>query len=100
MVGVLAVGFIANLLVRPVAERYQLSQEGERAEQRGKRAQTRVGDPGREDRMSTPEHTATPNGASSSTTLAYILWALVILSLAYGVFKTGDTALALAVYES
>ena len=38
--------------------------------------------------MSTPEHTATPEGASSSTTLAYILWVLVVLSLAYGIFKT------------
>lgn len=44
--------------------------------------------------MSTPENTA-PQGASSSATLAMILWVLVIAALCYGVFKTVDTALAL-----
>lgn len=45
--------------------------------------------------MSTPEHTTAPEGASSSTTLGYVLWVLVVLALAYGIFKTADTALAL-----
>ena len=44
MVGVLVVGFIANLLVRPVAERYHLSQEGKAAERaEEKRRRSRVG---------------------------------------------------------
>ena len=34
----------------------------------------------------------TTNGSAA---LAYLLWVLVTLALAYGVFKTADTALAL-----
>jgi len=35
---------------------------------------------------------ATANG---SAPLAYVLWVLVVAALAYGIIKTGDTALAL-----
>ena len=46
MVGVLIVGFVANLPVRPVPERYHLSKEGERAEKR-ERARTKSAPEGR-----------------------------------------------------
>jgi len=46
MVGILLVGFIANLLVRPVAKRYHLSEEGKAAEQaEEKRRRATVGAP-------------------------------------------------------
>ena len=33
--------------------------------------------------------------ANGSAALAYVLWVLVVASLAYGIIKTTDTALAL-----
>ncbi len=80
MVGVLAVGFVANLLITPVASKHH-ADRGE-AKQREK-----------EDRMSAE---AAEQSAPRTTVVRLVLsWGVVSLLLAYGVFETVVTALKL-----
>jgi MFS family permease len=77
MVGVLAVGFVANLLVRPVAERFhekdadEPTAEGSSASGGGVATQTRTG-------ARTTVHPA----------LLTVAWLIVGVPLAYGVYQT------------
>jgi MFS family permease len=81
MVGVLAVGFVANLLIRPVAERFH--------EQHTKAAEG----PADEDVMAAEApSTATGGTASRQQGRLVLSWALVVLLLAYGVEQTLTTA--------
>ncbi len=79
MVGVLAVGFVANLLIRQVADRFH--------------------EPGREESQLTESHAETGGGAVATATrtatttatrpvLLVVSWAIVGLPLMYGVFQT------------
>jgi MFS family permease len=81
MVGVLGVGFIANLLIRPVAERFH--EEHTRAAEGP--ADSAVNDAG------TPS--AVPSAGTSLQQGRLVLsWALVVLLLGYGVEQTLTTA--------
>ena len=73
MVGLLAVGFVANLLIRPVAERFQEPDDGESAP--GERA------PDREEQ--------------SMTARVVAAWAVVGIPLAYGLVETLNKASSL-----
>jgi len=77
MVGILAVGFVCNLLVRPVAERFHEKDTGEPAARRGERGTT-------DDEV---EPRRSP--------LIVLAWVLVGLPLAYGVWQTVTQAVAL-----
>lgn len=80
MVGVLAVGFVANLLIRPVASRHHAEASEVEAKQERDAASADVAE----------EH------APSTTGVRLVLsWAVVSLLLAYGVFETVTTALQL-----
>ncbi len=79
MVGVLAVGFVANLLMRPVADKWHESDE---TVEQASRTDTHVSD----------------TRGSGSTVPAGVLplaWALVAVPLTYGVYKTIETAIDL-----
>ena len=81
MVGVLAVGFVANLLIRPVAERFH--EEHTRAAEGP--ADSEVAGAG------------APSEAQSGSTSGQqgrlvLSWALVVLLLGYGVEQTLTTA--------
>ena len=83
MVGILAVGFIANLLVRPVGARFhEAMTPAERAESvRAAEAEA------------VAEHAG--SGTQGSPVRVVLSWALVLALLAYGVFQTFSTALKL-----
>ena len=79
MVGVLAVGFVANLLVRPVAQRFH---EKQTAAAEG---------PERDE--ATLETMAPSSGRGSSSQGRLVLsWLLVVVLLGYGVVQTLTTA--------
>ena len=75
MVGVLAVGFIANLLIRPVAERF-----------------TETGD--LTSASAGPASAAAPTGDRQppGSIRLVVSWALVVILLAYGIIQTAITA--------
>ena len=79
MVGVLAVGFVANLLVRPVAERWH---EDDETVERSTRTETHVSD-------------RTGGGSTLPGWMMPLAWALVGIPLAYGVYMTVNTAIDL-----
>ena len=83
MVAILGVGFVANLLVRPVAAKFHEDMSAHDAEVAG-RARGRA-------RPRTDE-----SGSGGNSTVRLVLsWAVVELLLAYGVFQTVTTALKL-----
>jgi MFS family permease len=73
MVGVLVVGFVANLLIRPVADRFH--------EPEGSKAEKSV--PGKASGDHEGHDPAVPSSA-----LLPIAWAMVAIPLAYGVYET------------
>jgi len=75
MVGVLAVGFVANLAIRPVAARWHESDETVEAAQRTSR---HVSDD--------------PDGSEQSGWLLPLAWAVVGIPLAYGLYKVIQTS--------
>ncbi|WP_180802163.1 OFA family MFS transporter [Kytococcus schroeteri] len=83
MVGVLAVGFVANLLVRPVAERHADEVAGPRHGERTAAEQAGAAAGGPVDA-----------GARTTTSplLVAVAWALVVLPLAYGLWFTVEKA--------
>ena len=88
MVGLLAVGFVANLLVNPVDEQVARAAEGHRHDRL---------DPGTERRpMSSATHDRT-TAAPTHTPMGLIAfaWTLVGVPLAYGLYQTVKTALSL-----
>jgi MFS family permease len=80
MVGVLAVGFVANLLIRPVASRHHVDPAEVEARREQDAVSADVAD----------EHAPATTGAR-----LVLSWAVVSLLLAYGVFETVTTALEL-----
>jgi MFS family permease len=79
MVGILAVGFVANLLVRPVAAKFHED------------TTSRTDAAHAEHEADSPE-SGTGGGSAARLVLS---WAVVSLLLAYGVFQTASTALKL-----
>ncbi len=75
MVGVLAVGFIANLLIRPVAARFHESA-----------ASVAAGAP------DAPDETVEGAGHVPGPARVFVSWALIIVLLSYGVIQTLVTA--------
>ncbi|MEJ7636183.1 OFA family MFS transporter [Aeromicrobium sp.] len=69
MVGILAVGFIANLLIRPVASRFHEEESSAPAEAQ----------------VASEEHDV---AVAASTPLIFIAWIVVAMPLAYGVYET------------
>jgi MFS family permease len=82
MVGILAVGFVANLLVRPVAARFHEDMSTHKAELEADRE------------ASLAQEEAAGSGGTSTVRLV-LSWAVVSIMLAYGVFQTITTALKL-----
>ena len=81
MVGVLAVGFVANLLIRPVAERFH--EEHTRAAE----------GPADSEVLGAEAPSEAPSGSTSGQQGRLVLsWALVVLLLGYGVEQTLTTA--------
>ncbi len=76
MVAVLAVGFVANLLIRPVADRFHESPEAVAA------AAASV----------EPAEEGGAGGASGGAVRVYVSWGLVTVLLGYGVYQTLTTA--------
>ncbi|MGO1948425.1 MAG: MFS transporter, partial [Mycobacteriaceae bacterium] len=89
MVGVLVVGFIANLLVRRVKESHYEDPEIVEAKAQADRAAASEASNARQNR----DTKATSSGVH--TTVASILAGIVIIALAYGVIQTGSTAVGL-----
>ena len=79
MVGVLAVGFVANLLITPVADKHH----ADRGEAKAREEQDR-------DFAEAAEQHAPATGVR-----LVVSWGVVSLLLAYGVFETVSTALNL-----
>ncbi|MEJ7690340.1 MAG: OFA family MFS transporter [Nocardioidaceae bacterium] len=79
MVGVLAVGFVANLLIRPVAERFHAS-----------------ADAATKDPVAGAVDEARPDESSSnalpSTARVVVSWLLIVVLLGYGIYETATTA--------
>ena len=74
MVGVLAVGFVANLLVRPVADRFHESDDVVEAAKPA------------------PVDDGEGSLAAAGTARVVALWAVIAVILAYGVIQTVTTA--------
>ncbi len=81
MVGVLAVGFVANLLIRPVASRFHT----DTSEQRASDAEER--------QVATQAERELSPGSSQARLV--LSWAVVGLMLVYGVYETAVTAVKL-----
>lgn len=82
MVAILGVGFVANLLVRPVAAKFHEDMSAHRAEAEAER-----------EAVVSEED---PTGSAGNSTVRLVLsWAVVSILLAYGVFQTITTALKL-----
>lgn len=81
MVAILAVGFVANLLVRPVAARFHEDMTAHKADAAAEREAV-------DDQDTTDE-------PGTSTARLVLSWAVVSILLAYGVFQTLTTALKL-----
>jgi hypothetical protein len=77
MVGVLVVGFVANLLIRPVDERHHQPDRKSGTADAGDDAE------------------GSPNGREHSAALLPVAWALVGIPLAYGVYQTAIKAVDL-----
>jgi MFS family permease len=71
MVGVLAVGFVANLLVRPVSSSLHVDEEED--------VMAHLHEEGRDPRQS---------GATGSTALMVVAWLVVVVPLVYGLYYT------------
>jgi MFS family permease len=82
MVAILGVGFVANLLVRPVAARFHEDMSHHKA---GVEAE-------REASLAAED---SAGSAGTSTARLVLSWAVVSILLAYGVFQTATTALKL-----
>jgi MFS family permease len=82
MVAILGVGFVANLLVRPVAAKFHEDMSAHKAQ----------AESDREAGLAAEE--ATGSGGTSTARLV-LSWAVVSILLAYGVFQTVSTALKL-----
>ena len=82
MVGVLAVGFVANLLVRPVAERFH---EPDTA---GADATSATVDTSSGGGVSTMTRTQAPVRTQARPVLLAAAWLVVGVPLAYGVYAT------------
>jgi hypothetical protein len=82
MVGILAVGFVANLLVRPVAARFHEDMSTHKAELEA-------------DREASLAQEEAAGSSGTSTVRLVLSWAVVSILLAYGVFQTVTTALKL-----
>ncbi|MFD1859384.1 MFS transporter [Aeromicrobium camelliae] len=83
MVGVLVVGFLANILVRPVADKFH--------EPREKAGTEPTADDAPVEAEAGPESTA----QTATTPLLVVAWAVVGIPLAYGVIQTVRTAASL-----
>jgi hypothetical protein len=89
MVGVLVVGFIANLLVRKVNEsRYEDPDVVEAKAQADRAAASEASD-------ARQNGSAATTSSGVHTTAASILAFIVVVALAYGVIQTGSTATGL-----
>ena len=82
MVGVLAVGFVANLLIRPVAERFH---EPERS---GAEATPATDDARSGGGVATMTRTEAPPRTRTRLALLAVAWLVVGVPLAYGVYQT------------
>lgn len=82
MVAILGVGFVANLLVRPVAARFHEDMTAHKADVEAERE------------ASLAEEESGGSGGTSTARLV-LSWAVVSILLAYGVFQTVTTALKL-----
>ena len=82
MVAILGIGFVANLLVRPVAAKFHEDMSGHKAGVEAERE------------ASLAEEDTTGSGGTSTVRLV-LSWAVVGILLAYGVFQTLTTALKL-----
>ncbi len=82
MVGILAVGFVANLLIRQVADRFHEQQDEEVA----KTADARAGGSRQEGGVDTKTKTGT--SVATQPMLLTIAWLIVGLPLAYGIYQT------------
>ena len=80
MVGVLVVGFIANLMIRPVHERFH--EPAERQARRFERPEPATAETGHVDDREELGH------GRDSPPARYVLWVLVVAALAYGVINT------------
>jgi len=78
LVGMLAIGLLANLMIRPVAARHFMSDEELAHEQRLARERAAAAEVGR----------GSGQAATSSTLAVVLAWAAVGLPLAWGVYKT------------
>ena len=76
MVGVLAVGFVANLLIRPVAARFHESEEAVAAAAPS----------------AAPEEASQGGAVAGGSTRVLLSWGVVSLLLVYGVYETLTTA--------
>lgn len=81
MVAILGVGFVANLLVRPVAARFHEDMTTHKADAAAEREAV--------------NEEESSGGAGTSTARLVLSWAVVSILLAYGVFQTLTTALKL-----
>ena len=82
MVGILAVGFVANLLIRQVADRFHEQQDEEVA----KTADARADGSRQEGGVDTKTKTGT--SVATQPMLLTIAWLIVGLPLAYGIYQT------------
>ncbi|PRY52921.1 MFS transporter [Knoellia remsis] len=80
MVGILAVGFVANLLIRPVADRFHEPKDVVAAQA------------SKDKEFAAEAEAAEATHSSSSTVRVVFSWGLAIALLAYGVFQTLTTA--------
>ena len=95
MVGVLAIGFIANLLVRPVAERHHEKVHSDafaEAREVEPSAGARAPNPPPGANAAMTEHASPPAG---QTARLVVSWLVVLTPLAYGVFQTVKSILPL-----
>ena len=91
MVGVLAIGFVANLLVRPVAERYHEKGLQEAADELDRDDEAAGVGGG----VGTTTRTGTATGTQTRTVLLTVAWAVVGIPLVYGIFQTVAKTLSL-----
>lgn len=84
LAGLLGIGFIANLLVRPVADKYFMSDAELAAEQAG----------GKADKPAVPASTPTDD-RSTPPILVALAWLAVLIPISYGVWMTVQKAWAL-----
>ncbi|WP_238425287.1 MFS transporter small subunit [Micromonospora parastrephiae] len=85
MVGILAIGFVANLLVRPVPDRFHEPDRGPTSPV----AKATVTEPVALGPQSTP---AVPERVGGQTGRLWLSWLLVAVLLGYGIVQTAITA--------